>query len=56
MVGRCLGIDLRSYNGKGLRRRGDGAIEHFLPGFFHLSKMEKKFVSNRTHQRLTADV
>lgn len=42
MVGGCLGIELRSYNGEGLRRRGDGAIEHFLPGFFHLSKTEGK--------------
>lgn len=43
VVGRCLGMELRSYNGEGLRRGRDCAIEHFLPGFFHLSKTEKNF-------------
>lgn len=40
VVGRRLGVELRSYNGKGLRCRGDCAVEHFLPGFFHLSETD----------------
>lgn len=42
VVGGCLGVEVRSYDGEGLRRGGDGAVEHFLPGFFHLSKTEEK--------------
>lgn len=42
VVGGCLGVERRSYNGEGLRRRGDCSIEHFLPGFFHLSKTKGK--------------
>lgn len=41
VVDRRLGVELRSYHGEGLRGGGDCAIEHFLPGFFHLSVMEK---------------
>lgn len=36
-VGGWLGVELRSYNGESLRHRGDCTVEHFLPGFFHLS-------------------
>lgn len=56
MIGRCLGIELRSYNGEGLRHRGDCAIKHFLPGFFHLSKTEKMYETGNKDQLLMCNI
>lgn len=37
LVGRWLGVELRSNHGESLRHGGYCTIEHFLPRFFHLS-------------------
>lgn len=38
------GVQLRSDDGEGLRHGGDGAVEHLLPGLFHLSERERGFL------------
>ena len=54
-VGGRLRVKLRRYHSEGLRHRGDCTVEHFLPGFFHLSQKERTFyghhvmTSNRPH-------
>lgn len=47
VAGGC-GVELGSDDGEGLRHRGDGAVEHLLPGLFHLPGRSKEFLMYKT--------
>lgn len=47
-----LGVELRRDHGEGLRHGGDCSVEHFLPGFFHLSKEGNNCWTSTTKESL----